>query len=188
MKKIISMAALLMLLCACSKHDQTQTFVDIRAAYLAADVSLSAELTADYGDRRYDYTLSYTGDGKSGEVTVLSPDIISGISVQIDKDKKVSLQSDDVIIDTGVIYGGGTSPVEALPLIVNAIREGYVSEVYTETLDGEDYLAVEIDETPAGESVKTLYTLWFSTADSTLHKAEITVDGFTVISAKFNTQ
>ena len=83
------MAAVLLTLCACSGHDPSQEFIDIRAAYLASDITLSAELTADYGDRRYDYSLSYTGDGKSGEVSILSPETVSGISAQIDEDKKV---------------------------------------------------------------------------------------------------
>lgn len=175
----------MLMLCSCSGQDPSQTFVDIRASYLASDVTLTAELTADYGDRRYDYTLSYTGDGKRGEVSVISPDLISGISVEIDENKKISLKCDDVILDTGVVYGTGVSPIEALPLIVNAVREGYVTEVYTESLDGTDCIAVEIDDTPAGEKTKTLYTLWFSSADHTLRKAELTVDGFSVISASF---
>ena len=185
MKKILSMAALMLLLASCSGADPSQSFVDIRAAYLAADVTLTAELTADYGDRSYDYTLSYTGDGKRGEVTILSPELVSGISARIDEDKTVTLECDEVIIDTGMLYGSGTSPVEALPLIVNAVREGYVSDIYTETIDGTEYIVVEADETPAGEAVKTYYTLWFSAVENSLYKAEISVDGYTVISAMF---
>lgn len=186
MRKIAFFAiACLFFLSSCSGRDLSQAFIDVRAEYLAGDVTLSANLSADYGDRRYDYVLSYTGDGKSGEVNILSPEEVSGISAQIDKDKRVSLKCDGVLIDTGVLYGSGTTPVEALPLIVNAIREGYVAAVYHEQIDGCECFVAELDETPAGSNEKTLYTLWFSTESNALLRAEIAINGFTVISAVF---
>lgn len=185
MRKILLFTSVFLLFTACSGKASSQSFVDIRAAYLVSDVTLSADIIADYGDRCYEYGVSYSGDGKSGEVTVLSPEEICGISARIDENRKVSLKCDDAVIDTGVLYGTGITPVEALPLIVNAIREGYVSSVYTENLDGVDYITVEIDETPAGESEKIIYTLWFAAEDDSLHKAEISADGFVSVSALF---
>ena len=136
----------MLVLSGCSGKDASQSFLDIRTAYLSADITLSADVRADYGDRCYEYSLSYTGDGKSGEVSILSPEEISGISASIGENKKVSLKCGDTLIDTGILYGAGVSPVETLPLIVNAIREGYVSTVYTETLNGVEYITVEIDK------------------------------------------
>ncbi len=188
MKKILIALLLTLSLSSCSGNDVSQTFVDIRAAYLSGDVVLTADISADYGDRRYDYTLSYTGDGNRGEVTIITPELISDISAIMDTEKGISLKCDDAIIDTGTLIGDGTSPVEALPLIVNAVREGYVSEIYTETIDGEAYLAVVIDETSAGENKETVYTLWFSQENQSLYKAEISVDGCSVISALFQQQ
>ena len=185
MKKILSAVVLMLVLSGCSGKDASQSFLDIRTAYLSADITLSADVRADYGDRCYEYSLSYTGDGKSGEVSILSPEEISGISASIGENKKVSLKCGDTLIDTGILHGAGVSPVETLPLIVNAIREGYVSTVYTETLNGVEYITVEIDETPAGESDKIVYTLWFSAEDNALHKAEISTGGFVSVTAIF---
>ena len=97
----------------------------------------------------------------------------------------MSLKYGDMLIDTGVLYGTGVTPVETLPLIVNAIREGYVSSVYIEKLKDTDYIVVDIDETPAGESEKIIYTLWFSTENNALHKAEISTGGFVSVTAVF---
>ena len=185
MKKILSVAVLLLILGGCSTKDASQSFIDIRSTYLSADITLSADVSADYGDRCYEYSLSYTGDGKSGEVSILSPEEICGISASIDDNKKVSLKYGDMLIDTGVLYGTGVTPVETLPLIVNAIREGYVSSVYIEKLKDTDYIVVDIDETPAGESEKIIYTLWFSTENNALHKAEISTGGFVSVTAVF---
>ena len=91
----------------------------------------------------------------------------------------------DVLIDSGVIFGADVTPVGVLPLIVNAVREGYVSSVYSERINGIDYLAVEIDETPAGESEKLIYTLWFSAEDNSLYKAEINAGGLVAVTALF---
>jgi len=185
LKKILSLAAVFLLMTACGAKAPTQNFLDIRAEYLAADVSLSARVSADYGDRCVEYELSYIGDGKSGKVEVLEPDEIRGISAQIGKDKKVILKCGDVLIDSGVIFGADVTPVGVLPLIVNAVREGYVSSVYSERINGIDYLAVEIDETPAGESEKLIYTLWFSAEDNSLYKAEINAGGLVAVTALF---
>ena len=185
MKKILFLAVAFLIMTACSNDNPYETFLLIRAGYLAADVQLTAELSADYGDRCVEYKLAYVGDGKSGEVSVIEPDEIRGISAQIGEDKKVSLKCGDVLIDTGVIYGTDVSPVGALPLIVNAVREGYVSTVYRETLNGSEYTVVEIDETPAGESEKLIYTLWFAAEDRSLYKAEVNAGGLVVVTALF---
>ena len=185
MKKIILAAILVLILGGCSSKDAYQSFLDIRSAYLSADITLSADVVSDYGDRCYEYSLGYTGDGKSGEVSIFSPEEICGISASIDDNKNVSLKCGDVIIDTGILYGTGVTPLETLPLIVNAIREGYVASVYTETLNGVEYITAEIDETPAGESEKIIYTLWFSGEDKALYKAEISAGGFTSVTAVF---
>lgn len=177
--------ALLLSLCACSGKADSQDFLDIRAGYLASDVSLKGEVSVDYGDRQYEYTLAYEGDGRKGRLEVFSPDIISDIAVEIDENKKVSLICEDIIIDTGAVYGNGYSPIEAIPLIVNAVREGYVSSIYKEKIDGEEYIAAEIDETPAGDDEKTIYTVWFSMSDKSIYKAEISINGFVVISVNF---
>lgn len=185
MKKIFVLAVSLLMLTSCGGNTPDETFLDIRAEYLAADVSLTAKVTADYGDRCHEYVLSYTGDGKRGEVSVISPDEIKGIAAHIGKDKKVSLQCGETLIDTGVIYGENITPVGVLPLVVNAVREGYVTSVSTEVLNGTEYTVVEIDETPAGENDKLIYTLWFSAENDALYKAEINAGGFVAVTALF---
>ena len=97
MKKILSAVVLMLVLSGCSEKNASQSFLDIRTAYLSADITLSADVRADYGDRCYEYSLSYTGDGKSGEVSILSPEEISGISASIGENKKVSLKCGDTL-------------------------------------------------------------------------------------------
>ena len=72
-----------------------------------------------------------------------------------------------------------------MPLVVNAVREGYVTSVSTEVLNGTEYTVVEIDETPAGENDKLIYTLWFSAENDALYKAEINAGGFAAVTALF---
>ncbi len=185
MKKIFSLSFVLIILSACSASNLSQRFLDIRAGYIASDVTLLAKIAADYGDRCSEFELSYTGDGKSGEISVLSPTEIQGVSARIDDKKMVTLQCGDILIDTGIIYGTNVTPVGVLPLIVNALREGYVTSIYTEKIDSDEYMVVEIDETPVGDSKKIIYTLWFAEEDDSLQKAEISADGFVSVTAWF---
>lgn len=172
-------------LSACSGGELEQSLVNIRAEYLKADVSLTADVRADYGDRCYDYTLSYTGDGNTGTVKVIAPEIIDDISAKISESGSFVLSCGDTLIDTGEICATGYSPLETLPIIVSAIRTGYAENIYGEGLDGEDCIVAEINISGAGEREKTICTLWFSDENHDLIKAEIAVNGFTVLSAKF---
>lgn len=185
LKRVFFAITLVILFTSCSAERAEQSFVDIRAVYLAGDVSLCADISADYGDRRCEYSVRYTGDGKSGEISVLQPEEICGISAKISDNGSVTLKCDDVLLDTGLIYGAGISPMEAVPLIVNAVREGYVVAVYTEKVGDSEYIAAEINATAAGETVETIYTVWFSAEDKMLRKAEIMADGYSAITVTF---
>lgn len=185
MKKIIPAMLIIFMLTSCSTNSAEQRFLDIRSEYLAGDVSLSADITADYGDKSYEYGVIYCGDGKSGEISIHYPDEISGISASISETGKVSLKCGDALLETGLIQGTGISPLESVPLIVNAVREGYVIAIYTETVYSEKYIAAEIDATPAGNDIKTIFTLWFSYDDSRLRKAEISADGYAAVTVVF---
>jgi len=187
LKKWISL--FLVLLCtfsACSGSGEGDRFLDIRAEYLGKEFDFTADLSVDYDDKRYDFTVSYVGDDRKGSVKILSPEVLEGISAEIHEDGTVTLLYGDVMLDTGEVYGGGCSPAEVLPLLAKSIRSGYVANAYRETIDDEEYLVAEMDETAAGSEEQIIFAVWFRLADYGLYKAEIRVDGCTVMEIRFH--
>ena len=184
--------ALCLLLCfffvilpACAESAGREEFLALRAAWLAADVCLEAAVSADYGDRVCDFRLRYEGNGESGTVTVLEPELIEGIRAELGKGSSLRLIYDGVLLDTGALFGDAATPLQALPLTVLAVREGFVTSTWREKRDGEALVAAAIDATPAGDGEETVYRVWFAPEENALRHAEISVDGYTVLYLDF---
>jgi len=77
LKKLLALVLMitLTLLCGCSaKGGAEDKAIEIRSKYLeSAELSLRAEMTADYGDRVYDYSVVCSGDGKTGRLDIEEP-------------------------------------------------------------------------------------------------------------------
>jgi hypothetical protein len=183
--------ALLLTGCAKTKNGDTEqknggrkAFLDIRAKYIAAEsLSLSADMTADYGDRVYEYKLTYTGNGESGEINVTEPSIINGLTALYQKGE-VTLRYDGAVIDTGAILGDDVSPLQAFPMLIEAWKTGYVSNCWKESRDGVKCTAAEIVMCESEENSVLCHT-WFDSVEYKPVYSEISVNGVAVLFCKF---
>jgi hypothetical protein len=136
--------ALLLTGCAGTGKNESEEMLDIRARYLAeGEMTLSAELTADYGERVYVYSLRYTGGAEAGTMDVYEPRCISGVRAAYE-DGRVTLICQDAVIDTGELIFG-MCPLEAFPFMISAWRNGSITDCRRERLDGTDCIAADID-------------------------------------------
>lgn len=94
-------------------------------------ISFSAELRCEYEDKKIDFTLAYEEDGEDCTVTVVAPELIRGIRAHA-KAGETSVEFDGVMLDTGPLDDYGLSPMSALPLLVNAMKNGYIDSVWEE--------------------------------------------------------
>jgi hypothetical protein len=181
------MITLLLSGCAGGGSREHRAILDVRAHYLALEsVDLTADVTADYGGRVYDYQLCYVGGGKSGELTVLKPENIAGMGVSIDKSVyggAVKLRYEGAELDTGAVAGADISPVGAFPLMITSWRDGYILASWREEHGGVDCIAAEIRLSEAGLSER----VWFDAATFAPVQADLYSDGFRVITAVFVT-
>ena len=81
----------LLLTSGCFGGGEGQRLLDqaltIRGEYLTmSNFSARAELTADYGQRIYPYTLGVTGSDEEITLTILEPDLLSGITARMKRD------------------------------------------------------------------------------------------------------
>jgi len=160
---------------------ERQAMLDIRSMYINQEsFTLTAAMTADYGGRVYKYKLSYTGNGTTGELTVIEPANISGISAKIE-DGIVHLKSDTALIDTGSIGSGNITPLGAFPLLINAWQKGYIVSVWKEIYRETECICAEIRL----DDSNLINKVWFDKATSLPIRAEIQENGYSVIVCEF---
>ena len=105
------------LLCACAgkpaKQDLAQPALDFRQALLENGCSFEAEITADFEDYVYSFTLSCEEDSDgSMQMRILAPDTLAGITAQIEGER-AKLVFGDTEAAFGTLSGLGISPMAA---------------------------------------------------------------------------
>lgn len=94
-------------------------------------LSFTAELRCEYKDKSMDFTLGYESDSEGCCVTVVAPELIRGIRAHA-KAGETAVEFDGVILDTGPLDDYGLSPMSALPVLIEAVKTGYVDSVWEE--------------------------------------------------------
>lgn len=182
------MILLLALLCACGGGNADNELVlSLREDVQNMDAwSGEMELTADYGQRVYAYSVSFTGDREEGTtLTITAPEEAAGITA-VAKEGQTWLDYDGVRLETGPLDPQGLSPMDALPALLTELETGTVAEVGTET-DGDLSLlrlTLRDPEVTPGTGRETVF--WFDKAQKTLLRAELRNDGATVVSCVFS--
>lgn len=180
--------SLCLALSACGGGDRTERLaMEIREAYLAMEgCSAALEVTADYGQRVYQYglELDYRREGES-LLTLTAPEEVAGITARLAAGE-TALEYDGVRVETGPLDPSGLSPVEAAPALLECAASGFLAECAMEELAGEDALRMlcrEPDQ-PAGTGLE--YSLWFDPDTGALLRGEVSQDGFTVVQCVFS--
>lgn len=126
---VLMLSALLLSGCG-SEAEKT---LDEARARLREDcrLLLTVQLQADCGDALEHYSLDYTLEGPSWQATVISPEILAGIQAECTGDAS-TLTYDEVVLSTGTITQRGLSPLTAVPLAIQALKEGLVETLWTE--------------------------------------------------------
>lgn len=178
MKKTLTLVltiSLLLTLCACSGNEK-ESFEDFCGkANDAESICFTASLRAEYSDKTAIFKLGYTQNEDGIRVTVLEPEIISGISAHV-SDDGARLEYDGAILDIGTLSQSGLCPMSALPITVMAMKTAYVDSVWTE-----DTLTVA----KLIPSDDTEIILWLDD-EQTPCNAEIVCDGNSVVFIEFS--
>ena len=143
MKRIMALLCTLMLLTGCTgKSAQLDRAMGLRAKLLAKAVSFDAEITADYGDKSYTFSMRCKADTQGNlAFTVMQPDVISGISGTISTSGG-KLTFDDTALAFDLMADGLLSPVSGPWVLMKTLRSGYLTSC---TEEGE-LLRVAIDD------------------------------------------
>ena len=192
-KRFCALMMTLVLLTGCSRGGQEMSrsaeelALSIRAEYLAMTAcSASVDITADYGQRVYEYSmsLSWQKDGET-KLTVTAPENIAGISARI-QDGNSYLEYDGASLETGVLSGTGLSPIEVVPVAINYILSGYIGECDFETVDEQELLWFCCRDPECEPGVGTEAAFWFEPESHALKQAEMLSDGYCVVRCVFH--
>lgn len=148
--------------------------------------SMQAEVTADYGDKVYEYTLKYSrAEDGTGTIEVLAPSEVAGIKATV-REESLALEYDGASLETGKLSGDGLTPMDALPSMLRSWREAAVSQTGQETLDGKKTLRIAYRISGANEGTETVEQVaWFDPDTCAPVQAETLVDGAAVIRCTF---
>lgn len=179
---------LLAALCGCvGEQSDNDLALELRGDFLSREgCSGTMDLTADYGQRVYTYTVEFSGTKQDGTTMVLTaPEEVAGITAKIVQGQ-TSLEYDGVQVETGPLNSDGLSPMDALPAFLAAMESGYMAETGSEMLGETEVLRIccRDPELDPGQGLETV--LWFDKAQKTLLQGEVRSDGATVIRCAFS--
>ena len=181
----VPMISLLLTACGGGQGSEAdQLALLARGAYLDMEgCSLEADITADYGRRVYQYTLSARAEGENMELTLTAPEEAAGVTARLDGETG-ALEYDGVWVETGPLDGEGLSPMSALPALLESARGGYIAACSLEGQGESRLLRLDCGEPEGTPGTGTEITLWLDPADYALVRGEIRVDGFRVIDCR----
>ncbi len=179
----VSVLFVLLLTQSACTGDRVETKApEIRELYATvASIEGSMTLRADYGDRVYDYALSFHESAEDGlRMTITEPAELGGVVCEVAQGE-TSLSFQGTRLETGKLSPDGLSPLAALPQTLSALREGYLAEMTREMLGEREALRLWYRDPGVEAGSGTEVLLWVSAQDFTLLQSELRQDGRTVI-------
>jgi outer membrane lipoprotein-sorting protein len=175
-------------LCGCvGEQEDNNLTLQLRADFLSrTGCSGTMDLTADYGQRVYEYTVDFSETKKGGlSMVITAPEEVAGITAHI-TDGQTALEYDGVQLETGPLNRDGLSPMDALPAFFTAMESGYIAETGSEMLGETEVLRVccRDPELDPGQGLEMI--VWFDKAQKTLLRGEVRSEGSAVIQCEFS--
>ena len=187
MRKLLYYVLTMTLLTGCSGlpkgNEAERLALDIRTDYLEmTSFSADAAMTADYGQRVYQYELSVSVQDNVTTLTLTAPEEVAGITARLE-DKSTTLIYEDLSLETGLLNKDGLTPVSSIPALLEAAQSGFLTSC---TLEESGRLRMDCGTPDMPIGTGTELTLWFEPDTYTLLEGEVRVDGFRHISCTFS--
>lgn len=133
MKRIIAVLCLLVLLTGCAGNgDELDRAMALRAKLLGQAVSFDADITADYGDQVYAFSMECRADSQGNlTFTVKQPETIAGITGSINATGG-KLTFDGEALSLALMADDQVTPVSAPWVLMRTLRSGYLTSCGSE--------------------------------------------------------
>ena len=184
-RQCVPMMALCLLLMGCGAGEESaaealrQPYREMTGCAMTAEVRLSGE-DGTVGD--FTLRCEYDPEGVT-TVEVLAPETAAGVIAEIDGED-LTLRYRDLVLGAGTVSSEKLSPMECLPELMAAAREGWLLSESRETVGEEPCLRLTLDRT-GEEGSKIVSTLYLREGDGVPVYGEIAVEGDVVLKAAF---
>ena len=128
MKRISLLLILIMLLTGCAESsNRMDRALALRVRTQQAGMTFDVDMTADYGDKTYDFSMSCKGDTEGNlTFTVTAPETIAGITGTISKGTG-KLTFDGQMLAFETLSDGLLSPVCGPWVLLKSLQSGYLT-------------------------------------------------------------
>lgn len=177
MKKVWALLILLCLLTGCSDgSSEMERGLALRDRLLSASsCGFDADITADYGDKVYTFSMKCTADARGDMTfTVTAPETIAGITGSV-SEAGGRLTFDQTALQFDLMADDQVTPVSAPWILLKTLRSGYI----TSTTREDDLLRLTIDDSYEEDALHL--DIWLD-ADDIPSRAEILYDGRRILS------
>jgi len=186
---LICVLMMTLLLCGCGMVDgengPQERALDIRGEYLASNgCTAKLDVTADYGQRVYTYTIDVVVTGEDTVITVAAPEEVAGVTAHLSGADNW-LEYDGAVLETGPLDENGLTPLSAVPVLLESARSGFMDSCAMERLGEQETVRVLCRDPEVHYGQGREISLWFDTYSHGLVRGEIAVDGYRVIMCEF---
>lgn len=182
MKKIGALFFFLLFLSGCSgTPKEIEKGMALRSSLLqGGGCSFTANVTADYGDRLYQFSVNCQGS-PSGDLTfrVTKPDSIADISGTITNEGG-NITFDALALYFDTMAEGQLAPISAPWIFLKALRSGYIASACTE----EDLLRFTMNDSSQDNTL--IVDIW-TTSSAIPVRADILYEGMRILSLEIET-
>ena len=142
---LLALMISLLLLPGCGSESQWEEALEAKRTELAGYDSLSftAELTADMGESVFRCTLDCRRSGGETVLTVVEPELARGVTARV-KEGETVLAYDGLELSVGTLPDSALTPVGSVPVLLDALLEGFVTGCRRESTDSGELLAVQV--------------------------------------------
>ena len=154
--------------------------LELRGEYLSANgCTARVQVTADYGQRVYNYVVDVQVGGGETMLTVCQPAEIAGLTARL-RDGESLLEYDGAVLETGPLDEDGLTPLTAVTALFETMRNGFIDSC---GVQGEILYILCRNPENRIESGREI-ALWVG-MDGCLLQGEVSVDGRRVVRCEF---
>ncbi|MBQ8975372.1 MAG: hypothetical protein IJ072_06600 [Oscillospiraceae bacterium] len=177
MRTLALMMILALALTSCGARAEDEAKM-IQQEISQSAIEAKLDVTADDGERVYDFSMEYSGDADGGTITVTAPECVKGLTATLTAGSCV-LEYDGVEFDIGEL-APRISPVSVMEILSSQWREGLIQSVSAEKLAGEDTVCLT-----SAYNEEINQSTWFSRNTHLPVKAEIYRNGQMILLVSF---
>ena len=188
MRRLFACVLMMTLLAACAPAGETpeDAAFHLQEHYRGmAGFSATVDLTAEYGNKVYDFTVDALcrRDGES-VLTVTAPELIAGITARLAEGETV-LEYDGAALSLGDLDGEGLTPVSAVPELFRQAAMGWMARGAWAD-EGQTQLQALCRDPEAEEGTGTEFLILFDRETFSPVRTEVSRDGTRVLTAQFS--